>query len=124
MQKNQRKNNWVTSNKIMSYMKEQGITKTRAGLISAGLSNGFIRRSSDGFHWEYHFESVKEWIQNLLNIPKEFSNFSQIIKRYNLSYTKVYRLYSLNKSNIEHIKRHGSVYVKDQDFKKIIDQRN
>lgn len=60
--KKQTNNTWIPVSQALQLCEDQGLSVTSPGLVYAGKQRKFIRKSLDGFHWEFQKEGLLEYI--------------------------------------------------------------
>ena len=101
-----RKGEWLTLREALTLCREQGRKITQNGLIYAGKELNFIRKSTDGYHWEYEKRGLVEYLRNAF-IPDGWISMEKFAHQVGISLGMAYYIL-LKKYRLKH-KRYGSL---------------
>lgn len=71
---------YINTTDALSMCCKRGLSVTASGLLYAGRQRGFVRKSEDGFHWEYEIGGLSLYINDAVNnnnIPKGWIPISE-----------------------------------------------
>ncbi len=118
MKQNEKKDNdWITSNQALSLLNTLGLSVTKIGLLYIGKNNDCIRKSEDGFHWEYDVNKLKKYIhERTIEKLNGYYSVVEICKMRKMSLTQVY--YKIGKYNLQGYRygRSQALYINLKEF--------
>lgn len=103
---------------IMQRCKDEGIEITREGLYFTGQKNGFLSKDENG-KIQLDEESFEKWIEERkTGIPEGYFRVIELSSKYNVKLGSFYKILKSNPAIS--IKKKGVIYVKEDEFRKII----
>ena len=64
MEKKIKKKEWLPLRGAIALCREHGREITKGGLVYVGKEMGFMRKSADGFHWEWGRVGLREYLKD------------------------------------------------------------
>ena len=104
---NNKNEKWLPMRGAITLSKEQGREVSKAGLIYAGKELNFIRKHSDGYHWEFEQSGILKWLKGTLS-PAGWITIQEFADEMNLGLHTAYSIY--NKYALKQ-KKYGKVII-------------
>ena len=110
-----KKDEWLPLRGAIYLCRLHGRNITKAGLIYIGKELNFIRRNSDGYHWEYETSKLLRYLRNAL-IPIGWISMKTFARKVGISTGVAYyilRKYQLKYERCGRLR--GMIYVWEKD---------